>query len=89
MQTVYLGHGAVAEELMARAQEAAAARAARDQAVDKEDEKWAEAERLTAEFADEVSVLARAALIAAGFRQHDRGMWRKKRGQDGGREPDG
>ena len=44
-------------------------------------------EKLTApvdELCEAAEVLARAALLAAGYRRHNRGEWRKRRGQ---REP--
>jgi hypothetical protein len=41
-------------------------------------------EKLTApvdELCEAAEVLARAALLAAGYRRHNRGEWRKRRGQ--------
>jgi len=37
-------------------------------------------DRLTEELYEAVEVLAQAVLVAAGYRQHKRGEWRKRRG---------
>ena len=37
---------------------------------------------LVDEFCDEVETMVRAALLAAGFRRHNRGEWRKPRDRD-------
>src|SRR5262245_45134306 len=78
----YVGSGYVAE---LSAQMDAALRADREAERAAWKEKKAELERLDAEVESLVEVtdlVARAALLAAGFHQHKRGEWRKRRGQD-------
>ena len=87
----YVGKGPVADLAAAldadRRHEREAERAARP-------ERRAELEALDAPLTalnDLADLLARAALVAAGYHQHKRGEWRKRRGQDnpaGGSRPD-
>ena len=77
----YIGAGAygecvAADDARARAErvdEAAAARA--------EVEQLSELDKLVAASAQAARVVASQALIAAGYRRHQRGEWRKTRGQ--------
>jgi hypothetical protein len=76
----YVGKGRVAE---LSAQLDAIARQEREAEQAARRAERAELEALDAPVNDmcqEVELLARAALVAAGFRQHKRGEWRKKRG---------
>jgi hypothetical protein len=78
----YIGSGPLAElaaeadalERRQREEEARAWRAERDylEALDKQTEELCEASE----------ILVRAALLAAGYRQHHRGEWRKQRERD-------
>jgi hypothetical protein len=77
----YIGAGAYGECIAAddararaeRADEAAAARA--------EIEQLSELDRLVTASAREAQLVASQALTAAGYRRHQRGEWRKTRGQ--------
>jgi len=77
----YIGAGAYGECVAAddardraeRVDEAAAARA--------EVEQLSELDKLVAASAQAARVVASQALIAAGYRRHQRGEWRKTRGQ--------
>jgi len=40
---------------------------------------FAELDRLVARACDGIEIVARAALVAAGYRQHQRGEWRERR----------
>ena len=77
----YLGAGEYGEyfaALDARARAEAAERAADSwMEVDGLDE----IDKLVAAYVKTVEVAAREALVAAGYRQHQRGEWRKTRGQ--------
>jgi hypothetical protein len=77
----YLGAGDYGEyfaALDARARAEAAERAADSwMEVDGLDE----LDKLVAAYVKTVEVAAREALVAAGYRQHQRGEWRKTRGQ--------
>jgi hypothetical protein len=77
----YLGTGPLAEELMARAQEIRATLTTVAKVNAAEDDAWAEAERVSDEMAVELDLLVRSALVGAGFHQHSRGEWRKRRGE--------
>src|SRR5918997_5575536 len=63
-----------AEDRQRREEEAAAWR--------EERERLDELAGLVDEFCQEVETIARAALLAAGFRRHNRGEWRKARGRE-------
>jgi hypothetical protein len=78
----YVGSGYVAE---LSAQMDAALRADREAERAAWREEKAGLERLDAEverLVELTDLVARAALLAAGFHQHKRGEWRKRRGQD-------
>lgn len=75
----YFGTGATAElaataEALRRVQREIDARQWRQ-----EQQRRAAAEALLFELCEQSDLLVRAALVAAGFRQHDRGAWRHKR----------
>jgi hypothetical protein len=77
----YVGRGRIAE-LVARME--ALEREKRERAQAERQAERAELEALDAplnELNDFADVLARAALLAAGYHQHKRGEWRKRRGQ--------
>lgn len=87
VQREYLGSGPSAEALAAldaidREEREAAARRQRA-----ERERDAEAFAVLARLNDAAEAVARAALVAAGYRQHRRGEWRRRRGH--GDEGDG
>ncbi|SRR5579884_1263901 len=72
----YLGTGEAAEQ---------AARLDASARQEREDRRAVRAELATldaslAELAKHMDLLARAALVAAGYRQHHRGAWRRRRG---------
>jgi hypothetical protein len=60
---------------------------ARVQAAERAADSWMEVDgldeidKLIAAYVKTVEVAAREALVAAGYRQHQRGEWRKTRGQ--------
>jgi hypothetical protein len=75
----YLGAGAVAElaaatDALRRADRRAAAEARRAEEVS-----WREALAPSLELSRVVELLARAALLAAGYHRHSRSSWRKRR----------
>ena len=75
----YVGTGAVAElaaaaDALRRADRRAAAEVRRA-----EQARWAEATAPLLELSRAVDVVVRAALLAAGYRQHSRSSWRKRR----------
>lgn len=75
----YIGTGPVAEALAADIESRRAERQERIQAAQAEEAEW---RSLTAplQCLDEaVVLLMRITLVAAGYRQHDRGAWRRKR----------
>jgi hypothetical protein len=84
----YVGSGRVAElaaqldviEREQRAADRAALRAERAELAD--------LDAALGRVCQEAELLARAALVAAGFRQHKRGEWRKKRGDRNRAEQD-
>jgi hypothetical protein len=79
----YVGGGAIgeaaalidADRRTLRAEEVRARQAARDRLRD--------LEQTLAELDELAGLLARAALRAAGYHQHKRGEWRRRRGQTG------
>jgi hypothetical protein len=86
----YLGRGPEAE--LAAALDAArrAEQARRRRAARAEQQRTAVADSLVLSFCSQVELVARAALVAAGHRQHARGQWRRRRhGRDvaGGGDP--
>jgi hypothetical protein len=77
----YVGAGPAAElaaaaDDLCRVERAAAARERRD-----EQARHAEADAPLRELCQLSDLLARAALVAAGFNQHARGLWRRRRGR--------
>lgn len=79
----YVGTGAKGEAAACMdARRRAAATDARIHAMSQRQRFRAADDRLAAYCAD-VDAQLRAALIAAGYRQHDRGEWRRKRGSAG------
>jgi hypothetical protein len=73
-----VGELAAAADALRRAQRQAQAneRRAREAA-------WLAADEPLRLLEDEADLLARAALVAAGYRQHDRGEWRRRRHERG------
>jgi hypothetical protein len=81
VRKVYLGTGPLAEHLMAKAEELKAAQAARAAERDRQEATRSAAARAATELAAGLDLLTRACLLAAGYHQHDRGAWRRKRGE--------
>src|SRR5688500_8892263 len=80
-----LAEAAAAEDEQRRRQRGAEGRERRAEA-----DQVAAAEGPLGELSDELDLLARAVLVAAGFHQHDRGEWRLRRAHNrDGREDDG
>ena len=79
VRRLYLGNGAVAE-LGARDAEL---RRAERRARARSQARLEAAEAATRELAELADLLARAALVAAGYHRHDRGNWRKRRERTG------
>jgi hypothetical protein len=75
----YLGAGAAAEVAAAADALRRADRRAESEARRAEQARWAEAAAPLKELSWAADLLARAALLAAGFHQHSRSSWRKKR----------
>jgi len=75
----YLGRGPVAEAAAREDGEKQAARAARRYAAAIEKAQAEPARDLMTELNDQVAVAIHSALMAAGFHQHARGRWRRKR----------
>ncbi len=75
----YIGTGALAELIAAQDTEARAERLAVSVALRAEQERLAPAETALAELDALAELLAHAALVAAGYRRHNRGAWRKRR----------
>ena len=77
----YFGAGQVGAYWAAVDQLARAERAARAAASRAELAGLAELDQLVAAYAQTVELAAREVLLAAGYRRHQRGEWRKTRGQ--------
>ena len=78
---IYMGKGPKAE---AAAREDAAKRAERAErryAAEMDRLREEPAKDLMADFDGQVKIMLRGALLDAGYHQHDRGKWRKRRGQ--------
>src|SRR6516225_5223316 len=75
----YVGTGAVAELAAAADALRQADRRAASEALRAEQARWAEALAPLLELGHIADLLARAALLAAGFHQHSRSSWRKRR----------
>jgi hypothetical protein len=75
----YVGGGDIGElAAAADALRRARRRAQKDQ-LRAERARWRAADQLLLELSESVGLLARAALLAAGYHQHARGAWRRKR----------
>jgi hypothetical protein len=79
VRRLYLGNGPVAE-LAARDVEL---RRAERQARARSQTRLEAAEAASRELAELADLLARAALVTAGFHRHDRGAWRRRRERRG------
>ena len=77
----YLGAGDYGEYFAALDARARAERAGRAADFWTEFDGLDEIDKLVAAYVKTVEVAAREALVAAGYRQHQRGEWRKTRGQ--------
>jgi hypothetical protein len=77
----YLGTGKYGEYWAAVDQHALAEQSQRDAALNTEIDGLAELDKLVGAYAATVELAAREALVAAGYRRHQRGEWRKTRGQ--------
>jgi hypothetical protein len=87
VRRVYVGTGHVAEQAAAEDVHRRAERRARDEARREEEERWAEAEAPLGEFIRLTEILARAALMAAGYFRHNRGSWRHRRNMSTATKP--
>ena len=76
----YVGTGPLAELIAAQDAEARAKQLAASVALRAEQERMAPAEAALAELDALAELLAHGALVAAGYRRHHRGTWRKRRG---------
>jgi hypothetical protein len=79
VRRVYLGRGPAAQLAALLDDQRRADRLARDEAWRAEEARWATAEARLGELCELSESLARAALLAAGYHQHDRGAWRRRR----------
>jgi hypothetical protein len=77
----YLGTGALAQLLADADALRRARRRAQAEARSNERACWHEAQELLRQLREGAGLLARAALLEAGYRQHDRGDWRRRRGR--------
>ncbi len=75
----YVGTGLVAELAAQEDAEARAQRLAERQRLQQETARWASTATPLMELSRLLDGLTAAALIAAGFHQHHRGAWRKRR----------
>jgi hypothetical protein len=75
----YVGTGLVAELAAQQDVEARAQRLAERERLQHEAARWASTVALLTELSRLLDGLAAAALIAAGYHQHHRGAWRKRR----------
>ena len=76
----YIGTGPLAELIAARDAEGRVERTAEAAALRAERDRLGPAEVALAELDAFAELLAQAALVAAGYRRHHRGAWRKRRG---------
>ena len=79
VRKIYVGKGPAAEQAAREDQEKQAARAAQQYATEIERALEKPARDLMAGLDSEINVAIRSALMAAGFHQHARGQWRRKR----------
>jgi hypothetical protein len=75
----YVGTGPVAELAAAADALRREGRRARAAALQAERARWEAARAALRRFAAGADLLTRAALLAAGYHQHDRGAWRRRR----------
>ena len=76
----YIGGGR-SGEMIARHDSLERAKRAADRAIERADREGVEAlDTPLNELSERADLLVRAVLVAAGFHQHKRGEWRKKRG---------
>jgi hypothetical protein len=75
----YVGTGPAAEAAAALDERRRAGRRAQAEARKAEEASWRDAEAPLRQLEVVTKVLMAAALIVAGFRQHDRGAWRRRR----------
>jgi len=79
----YIGAGPIAEQA-SRADAAQRAERAHQVEVGRAERAgWAAADALLRQLSTDVDLLVRAALVDAGYHQHNRGMWRRKRNVSG------
>ena len=78
----YVGSGPMAELVASQDAAARAERAAVAARLRAERERVAPAEADLAAIEEVAEALARVSLVAAGYRRHKRGEWRKRRGTD-------
>ena len=74
----YVGKGPLAELASAADVRRRAERRAQTEQRNAERENWAAADALLKQWSLNVDLLVRAALLGAGYRQHDRGAWRQR-----------
>ena len=75
----YVGGGAAGEQAAAADAQRRAQRQAAAAALRAEQDRWDEATSTLQDLCHLSDLLVRAALLAAGYHQHARGVWRRKR----------
>jgi hypothetical protein len=78
----YVGTGLVAELAARLDAEERAGRRARIEAAWAEQRRLDEADAQVSRLCELADALRRSALLLAGYHQHDRGEWRRRRGQE-------
>src|SRR5262245_23567685 len=76
---VYVGTGNVGERAEAEDDQLRLERMAFQEKRHVEAERWMHAEKVLDQLSRTTEALARSALLAAGYYQHDRGPWRRRR----------
>jgi len=79
----YVGRGPAAQLVADHDRLARLQREAAKQAWESDEARAYEAWRRTRELNEAVGLVARAALVAAGYHRHKQGSWRRRRGRDG------
>jgi len=79
----YVGAGPIAEQASAADGRSRAERDADVELRRAARDSWIAADALLQQLSASLDVLTRAALLGAGFRQHNRGQWRRKRNGSG------
>ncbi|MBF6590684.1 MAG: hypothetical protein IVW57_09155 [Ktedonobacterales bacterium] len=79
----YVGAGVVGELAAQRDELERAKRQAEAARLQRERAQLAERDALMRDYCQQVDALMRAELRAAGYHQHDRGEWRRRRAQNG------